>query len=201
MPWERADALIQSALRAVLDTSTSSTSPVRNRAAPAAPTVNSPPTSCSVTGALPAAAPSTYKVNLPAPIVNATWCHWLMLKSLLWVTVTAGPPSAALAAIFEPATVSSTDFAPSVSASTTACCGASMRSHADAVRPWLGNSRREAVAGTMMLSLPANFAPPAISEAGFRIAVEAEGLFLYAVESSGNPLVSANDSTSAWEAS
>ena len=44
--------------------------------------------------------------------------------------------------------------------------------------PWLGSSRSEAVAGTVMDSLPENFAPPAMREAGVRTAEDAVGLFL-----------------------
>ncbi len=72
MPCPSAEALIHSGLRATFETSTSSTSPVRNLAPPAAPTVKVPPTSCRVTGALPAGTPSTYSVSLPPAAVNAT---------------------------------------------------------------------------------------------------------------------------------
>ncbi len=53
-----------------------------------------------------------------------------------------------------------------------------MRTHAEAVRPWFGMSRSDAVAGTVMLSWPENLAPPAISEAGVNTAEDAVGLFL-----------------------
>jgi hypothetical protein len=52
-----------------------------------------------------------------------------------------------------------------------------------------------------MLSLPANFAPPPMMAAGVNTAVDADGLFLYAVASAGIPPVSVNDSTRVCEAS
>jgi hypothetical protein len=59
-----------------------------------------------------------------------------------------------------------------------ACCAFSILSHADIVKPWLGRSRRDALAGTAMVSLPENLAPPPISEAGVKPALDADGLFL-----------------------
>ena len=37
------------------------------------------------------------------------------------------------------------------------------------MKPWLGNNRNEAVAGTVMDSLPENLAPPPINEAGVKV--------------------------------